>query len=70
MVRGQAADVLAVDQDAARFRLQKAGYRAQQRRLAAAAGAQQGHEFPLLDLQIDAVKRLVGAKAHRHVFDG
>ncbi|KAG0756548.1 hypothetical protein G6F22_020259 [Rhizopus arrhizus] len=62
--------VVLVEQQTSAIGCVKARNAAQQGGLAAAAGPQQGDEFPLLDVQVDVVQRLVGAKAHRHAFDG
>ena len=51
-------DVLAVDQDPAGIEVLEPGDRPQQRRLAAAAGPEQGGERPVRDLDRYVVKRL------------
>ena len=57
LVRRQAGDVVAVDQDLARVRLLEAGDHPQRRRLAAAARAEQGEELPFRDVEVDGVDR-------------
>jgi hypothetical protein len=46
-----------VDADVARIRLDQTGDAAQQRRLPAAGGAEQGHKFARRDRKIDAAQR-------------
>ena len=53
--------VAALHINAARLGLRKAGNRAQQGGLAAARCAQQGHELPLIHVQVDALEHLVVA---------
>ena len=68
-VRRQARDVAPVEEDAAGVRLLEAGEDAQQRRLAAAAGAEQGVELAALDLQARVVDGREAAEALGDVFE-
>ncbi|KAG0925486.1 hypothetical protein G6F31_018726 [Rhizopus arrhizus] len=70
ILRSTRRDGRVVDEDLALVGVGEARDQVQQGGLAAAAGPQQGDEFPLLDVQVEGVPRLVGAKAHRHAFDG
>jgi hypothetical protein len=58
-----ARDLAAVDLDAARVGALEAGQHAQRGGLAAARGAEQGHDLAPLNLQVRPVKRLRGAEA-------
>src|SRR5205807_4263730 len=59
-----AGDVVAVESDLAGARVDEPGYGLEQRRLAGAVGAEEGHDLPLLDLEVDAEEHL-----HRPVGD-
>ena len=65
LMRRQAGNVRAVEQDAAGTRLGRAADRHQQRGLAGAVGADQGHDLPLVDADGDVVQR-----AHRAIGGG
>ena len=54
-------DVVALELDRTRSGARVAADRHQQRRLAGAIGADQGHDLALADIEVDAVQRLDGA---------
>src|SRR5690606_32882001 len=56
LVRGHALDLLAVDPDGAARCLLEAADEVECRRLAAAAGAEQGEELPLADHEVELVQ--------------
>src|SRR5262249_6867675 len=65
-----AGDVAALDRDRARVRLLEPGDHAQQRRLAAAARAEERRQLPARHRQRDVVERGERAEALRDVEDG
>src|SRR6185369_6087074 len=70
LVARPAGDVGALERDAARARPLDAGYRADQRRLAGAVGADDGDDLLLLDLDRHAVERLSVAVVKMDVLRG
>ena len=67
---GQRVDQAPADHDVARGDFLKPGDHAQQRRFSAARRADQDHEFPIGDVDGDAVQHLQTAVALAHVVDG
>jgi hypothetical protein len=61
--------VLAADVDPAAADVDEAGDAVQQRRLAAARGAEQHEELALMDLQVEVLDDLVGAEADAQALD-
>ena len=68
-VRWDAAEILAVEQDAAGVERLQSRDRAQKCRLPGAARAEHGHDLPLRDLERGRVERRVAVEAHRRVLD-
>ncbi|MNT80565.1 hypothetical protein D3C72_2200450 [compost metagenome] len=62
-------DVLAVENDVAHIRSFQSGDDPQQGGLAAAGGAQQGHQLAAVDIQVDLVERLEGVEVLADVTD-
>src|SRR5262249_7933596 len=68
-VRRQAGDVGAGEPDRARARPHQPGQRRQDRGLAGAVRAEEGHDLPLVDAERDAADRLDMAVRHDQVID-